>query len=112
YLGGRDDSGQPPANLPKDIFFARIRIVEILEGAAVVGQTFEVRFAFRGDARQFIYPYTPDQLARDYFSVIYVDPSAKLRRLVAFQISRSEYERWKIEESAYTRLRGKPGFRE
>lgn len=112
YLGGRDDSGQRPTNRPLDTFFARISIVESYTGVGVVGQTYDVRFAPRSDKRVFIYPYTPEQLSREYFVVIYVDPSDALRRLAAFPIGDSEYEQWKAETSAYTKFRGKPGDRQ
>jgi hypothetical protein len=43
--------------------------------------------------------------------VIYLGGDGK-RRLVPFQISKLEYDKWSEERWAYERLRGKPGFRE
>jgi hypothetical protein len=66
----------------------------------------------RCEHRQFIaYPSTPDQRRREYTVVIYLGQDGK-RRLVPFQISKLEYDKWSAENSAYQLLRGKPGFRE
>lgn len=111
WLGGRDQSGEPPRNLPKDIFFTRIRITETRLGSAAVGQVFDVRFGLRSEKRAFVYPYTPDQFDRDYTVVMYLDADGQ-HRLAAFPISQSQYSQWEAEQSAYSRLRGKPGFRE
>jgi hypothetical protein len=112
YLGGRDQSGDPPKNLPRDIFFTRLKISDVLRGGASAGQVFDVRFGLRGDKRKLIYPYTPDQLDREYVVVMYLDASDGRRRLAPFSITGLQYSQWEIEQSAYTRLRGKPGSRE
>jgi hypothetical protein len=112
YLGGRDRSGEPPINLSKDILFTRVKISDVRRGSAAIGQIFDVRFGLRGDERRFIYPYTPDQLGREYMVVIYLDVADGQRRLAPFSITELQYSQWEIEQSAYTRLRGKPGFRE
>jgi hypothetical protein len=112
YLGGRDQSGDPPKNLEKDIFFTRLKISDVLRGDASVGQIFNVRFGLRGDKRRLFYPYTPDQLDREYVVVMYLDASDGRRRLAPFSITEFQYSQWEIEQSAYTRLRGKPGSRE
>lgn len=111
YLGGRDQSGEPPKNLPKDIFFTRLKMVDVLRGDASVGQIFDVRFGPRGDKRKFIYPYTPDQLDREYVVVMYLDASDGRRRLASSTITELQYSQWEIEQSTYTRLRGRPGSR-
>jgi hypothetical protein len=55
--------------------------------------------------------HTPDQLSREYTVVIYLAEDG-LSRLVPFQISQLEYEKWSAERWSYQRLRGTPGFRE
>ncbi|WFU15577.1 hypothetical protein [Bradyrhizobium sp. CB3481] len=112
YLGGRDQSGEAPKDQPKDIFFTRIKISDVLRGDASAGQTLDVRFGQRGDKRRLIYPYTPDQRDREYIVVMYVDASDGRRRLAPFPITEFQYSQWEIEQSAYTRLRGKAGSRE
>jgi hypothetical protein len=112
YLGGRDQSGEAPISQPKDIFFTRIKIGDVLRGDASAGQTLDVRFGQRGDKRRLIYPYTPDQRDREYVVVMYVDASDGRRRLAPFPITEFQYSQWEVEQSAYTRLRGKPGSRE
>ena len=107
WLGGRHCEG-----CTNDIFGSRLKIVEVLAGSAQVGQIFNVLFGQRSERLQFIaYPNTPDQLSREYTVVIYLGGDGK-RRLVPFQISQLEYEKWSAERSAYQRLRGQPGFRE
>ena len=112
YLGGRDQSGEAPKSQPKDIFFTRIKIIDALRGDASLGQTLDVRFGQRGDKRRLIYPYTPDQRDREYVVVMYVDASDGRRRLAPFPITEFQYSQWEMEQSAYNRLRGKPGSRE
>jgi hypothetical protein len=107
WLGGRHCEG-----CTNDIFGSRLKIVEVLAGSAQVGQIFDVLFGQRSEHRRFItHPNTPDQRSREYSVVIYLGEDGK-RRLVPFQISQLEYEKWNAERSAYQRLRGKPGFRE
>lgn len=112
YLGGRDQSGEAPKNQPRDIFFTRIKISDVLRGDASAGQILDVRFGLRGDKRRLIYPYTPDQRDREYGVVMYLDASDGRRRLAPFPITEFQYSQWEVEQSAYTRLRGKPGSRE
>ena len=107
WLGGRHCEG-----CTDDIFGARLKIVEVRTGNAQVGQVLFVHLGRRSEHRQFIaYPSTPDQRRREYTVVIYLGQHGK-RRLVPFQISKLEYDRWSAEDSAYQILRGKPGFRE
>jgi hypothetical protein len=107
WLGGRHCEG-----CTNDIFHARLKIVEVLTGNAQVGQVFNVLLGQRSEHREFIaFPNTPDQLSREYTVVMYLGEDGK-RRLVPFQISRLEYDKWNAEMWAYQRLRGKPGFRE
>lgn len=112
YLGGRDRSGEVPKNQPRDIFFTRIKISDVLRGDASAGQILDVRFGQRGDKRRLIYPYTPDQRDREYVVVMYMDASDGRRRLTPFPIPEFQYSQWEVEQSAYTRFRGKPGARE
>ena len=112
YLGGRDQSGEAPKNQPRDIFFTRIKVINVLRGDASAGQILDVRFAQRGGKRRLIYPYTPDQRDREYMVVMYLDASDGQRRLVPFPITEFQYSQWEIEQSAYARLRGKPGSKE
>ena len=107
WLGGRHCEG-----CTNDIFGSRVKIVEVLAGSAQVGQIFDVLFGQRSEHREFIaFPSTPDQRSREYTVVIYLGEDGK-RRLVPFQISKPEYEKWNVERWAHERLRGKPGFRD
>ena len=107
WLGGRHCEG-----CTNDIFGSRLKIVEVLAGSAKVGQIFNVLFGQRSEHREFIaYPNTPDQRSREYTVVIYLGKDESWR-LVPFQISQPEYQKWHAEMSAYQRLRGQPGFRE
>jgi hypothetical protein len=107
WLGGRHCEG-----CTDDIFGARLKIVEVRTGSAQVGQVLFVHLGRRSERREFIaFPSTPDQRGRDYTVVIYLGGDGK-RRLVPFQISKLEFDKWSEERWAYERLRGKPGFRE
>jgi hypothetical protein len=112
YLGGRDQSGEAPKSQPRDIFFTRIKISDVLRGDASAGQTLDVRFGLRGDKRRLIYPYTPDQRDREYVVLMYLDASDGRRRLAPIPITEFQYSQWEVEQSAHTRLRGKPGSRD
>jgi hypothetical protein len=109
WLGGRHCEG-----CTNDILGARIKIVEVLTGDAQVGQIFYVLLGQRSEKRAYIaYPITPDQLGRQYIVVIYLGGDGK-RRLVPFEMSSFEYDKWNTETRAYKdqRLRGKPGSSE
>ncbi|UZE51081.1 hypothetical protein ONR75_10950 [Rhodopseudomonas sp. P2A-2r] len=106
WMGGRHGEG-----ITNDILFTRVKIIEVKEGTAEVGQVLGVRMGLRNDFREFSYPHTPDQLAQEYAVLIYSSGDG-LRRLAAFPISSSQYVDWQTEVQAYERQRGKPGYRE
>src|SRR5882672_12358572 len=43
WLGGRDQSGEPPKDIGNDIYFARVKITETRRGDAQPGQVFDIR---------------------------------------------------------------------
>ncbi len=65
-LGKRDQSGVVPIQRSRDKSFIRVQVLEARIGSATVGTTYDVYFG-QWD-REMIYPLTPDQLARDYWS--------------------------------------------
>lgn len=107
WLGGRHCEG-----CTDDILGARLKIVEVRTGNAQLGQAFFVHLGRRSEHREFmIYPVTPDERRREYTVVICLGGDGK-RRLVPFQISKLEYDKWSADNLAYQRLRGTPGFRD
>lgn len=107
WLGGRHCEG-----CTNDIFGSRLKIIEVIAGSAKVGEIVNVLFGQRSEHREYLtYPSTPDQRSREYIVVIYSGEDGK-RRLVPFQISHSEYQKWHDEMLAYQRLREQPGRRE
>jgi hypothetical protein len=110
FLGEQDISGASPKGSPKDIFFARVKIVHVLKGRATAGQLFDLRFASPGDKRDFIYPITPSQLAQEYVVAIYLDADDKVLRLAPFPITALQYSQWEAERSAYIHSQSRPGF--
>lgn len=106
WMGGRHGEGAT-----NDILFTRVKIIEVKEGRAEVGQVLGVRMGLRNDSRKVSYPHTPDQLSQEYAVLIYSLDDG-LRRLAAFPISSSQYAHWQEEVRDYERQRGKPGYRE
>ena len=108
FLGGRHCEG-----CTNDILGARLKIVEVRAGSAQIDQELFVHFGQRSEHREeFItYPTTPDQQSREYTVVSYLDGDGK-RRLVPFQISKLELEKWQAELLAYDRERRKNNYRE
>jgi hypothetical protein len=101
WLGGRHCEG-----CTNDIFGSRMTIVEVLAGSAKAGEIISALFGQRSENREFLaYPSTPDQRSREYTVVSYLGEDGK-RRLVPFQISHSEYQKWREEMLAYQRLLG------
>jgi hypothetical protein len=112
YLGGRDQSGEPwPFAVPKDLFRAVVKIVDVLSGSTKNGDEFGVFFGIPGPGRKYKYPRTPRMNERAYFIVSYRDED-DVRRLVGFPTSRDDYERWKREWLDYEDMRGRPGARD
>jgi hypothetical protein len=109
YLIGRHGSASPR---PKDLFFTRIEIVDVLSGHAQVGARYDVYFGVPGwGGPRFTYPHTPRQNTREYFVVSYVSEDDK-RRLLPFPVTEHEYDAWYQEVLEYMRLRSKPGHRD
>jgi hypothetical protein len=110
YLIGRDQSGAPPP-LPKDLFGARVEVLDVLKGRITTGAQFDLSFGVPGPGRRYKYPHTPRQKATDYFIVSYVEDD-KVHRLLAFIISEQEHAEWEKEVFEHERLRGRPGARD
>lgn len=104
-LGGRDQSGAPPTDLPRDRLFIRMRVLEVRSGSAIVGKEYDIYFGEWG--RDLLYPITPDQLVRDYIVAMYFDPLDAKHRLVGFPISSSPYWNWRAQVSEYQRSKHK-----
>ncbi|MBM3528907.1 MAG: hypothetical protein FJX62_12520 [Alphaproteobacteria bacterium] len=109
YLVGRDQSGKPPP-LPKDLFFARLEVLEVLSGTVQVGVQQDVFFGTPGLGARQTRPHTPAQLARGYFVVSYRGEDG-VRRLVPFPIGAEAYDAWQKEVFEYERQRSRPGAR-
>jgi hypothetical protein len=110
YQLGRDRDLSSP--LPKDLFFTRIQIVDVLSGRAQAGTQYDVHFGVLGLAGpQHIYPHTPRQNAREYFVVSYIGADDK-RRLLPFPANEQEYNSWSQEVSEHERVRSRPGHRD
>jgi hypothetical protein len=92
YLVGRDQSGAPPP-LPKDLFYARVQVVQALAGAAQEGTQLEVYFGVPGGGRRYAFPRTQQQRLRDYVIVSSVGEDG-LRRLQEFPLEPQDFERW------------------
>jgi hypothetical protein len=92
YLVGRDQSGAPPP-LPKDLFYARVQVVQALSGTAQEGTQLEVYFGVPGPGRRYAFPRTPRQLLRDYVVVSVVGEDG-LRRLQEFPLEPRDFEQW------------------
>ncbi|WP_211976437.1 MULTISPECIES: hypothetical protein [unclassified Bradyrhizobium] len=101
YLIGRDESGAENSRMPRDRFLAHIKLLQVLRGDAVTDRVAEVRFAVTGELRRFIYPYTPDQIEREYFVVLCLDRADGVQRLKPFAISEARYSQWWSESNAY-----------
>jgi hypothetical protein len=110
YLIGRDQSGAPPP-LPKDLFAARVEVLEVLKGKTTIGAVLHPSFGVPGPGRRYKFPHTPLQKERSYFIVSYVDDD-RVRRLLAFTVSEQEYAVWEEEFFEYERSRGRPGARD
>jgi hypothetical protein len=105
WLGGRDQSGVSPTNLPRDKFFIRMRVLEVRSGSATVGKVYDIYFGEWG--RDLLYPLTPDQLARDYIVAMYLDPLDAKHRLIGFPVSSTQYSDWMTKRSEYWRSKYK-----
>jgi hypothetical protein len=105
WLGGRDQSGAPPTDRPRDKLFIRMRVLEVRSGSAIVGKEYDIYFGEWG--RDLIFPITPDQLARDYIVAMYLDPLDAKHRLIGFPISSTQYRDWSAKVSEYERSRYK-----
>ncbi|MBR1187436.1 hypothetical protein [Bradyrhizobium sp. AUGA SZCCT0160] len=99
-LSGRDQSGAP-AKLPRDRLFIRIKVMEVLRGNAAVGEEYAIYFGEPG--REFAYPLSPEQLTRDYVSIIYRDSLDAKRRLLGVSISLAQFMKWQEEISNHRR---------
>lgn len=106
YLVGRDQSGGPSLEpRPKNLFHSRLKILKVESGKATVGSTVDATFGLpTSSGLRNYHPYTPEQLDRDYFVVMYTDDDGRAR-LAGFAIGESEYQLWKSEAEKYDRQR-------
>jgi hypothetical protein len=88
YLVGRDQSGKPPPPA-KDLFFARIEIIAVMEGNAAAGSRYGVRFG-TPDVGRLMWPHTPRMKSLSYFVVSYVGEDNQ-RRLLGIPAREQEY---------------------
>jgi len=100
-LFGRDEVGTPATQMPRDKFFVRIKLLEVMRGSATVGAEYAIYFGEPG--RKIIYPLSEDQLGREYVAVIYRDSSDAKYRLFGVPISSAQYTKWREEISNYRR---------
>jgi hypothetical protein len=100
WLGKRHSSGSP-ADLPRDVFFIRLKILDVHRGHAAIGEEYNIYFGERRQA--LVYPTTPDQLTLEYMVVMYLDADDAKHRLVGFPISDAQYSEWQAEVSEYRR---------
>ena len=91
------------ADLPRDVFFIRLRILDVRRGSAAIGADYNIYFGERG--KDIVFPNTPEQLAREYIVMMYLDADDIKHRLVGFPISNAQYSRWQAEVSEYRRSR-------
>ena len=98
YLIGRDQSGEPPP-LPKELFYARIRVRDVLRGTPQGGATLDVYFGIPGGGRKNAYPASERMKGREYFVISYVDAD-RMRRLVGVPMSVDAYNEWETERHA------------
>jgi len=100
-LFGRDEVEIPAMKMPRDKFFIRVKIEEVLRGNAEVGIAHVMYFGQPG--RKNAYPLSGDQLGRDYVAVIYRDTSDDKYRLLGVPMSPLQYAKWQEEISSYRR---------
>lgn len=94
YFSNRDQSGLPQRPPPSaEVFFARIEIIEALQGATSAGSRHDVHFGQRNAVPNYKYPPPRWPLSREYLVASYISPDGK-RRLLPFQISEEEFREW------------------
>jgi hypothetical protein len=96
---------------PLDLFLAHLRVTQVLQGNAKVGQILDIYLGERGDHGNITFPCTPDQRAREYTIITYIS-EVGLRRLAALPINQHEYEQWETEVSASGCLHGRRDYGE
>lgn len=102
YLAGR--MIQSVSLPPSDLYSARLEILSVLQGEAPSESVPLVTFGPRDNARLDIpVPWTPKQLATEYFVVMYSD--SKGVHLAGFPMSDAAYQAWEQEGSEFHRER-------
>jgi hypothetical protein len=104
WTGGRHTAD------PKDVLRTRVEITDVLRGTAQIGAQYNVFFGSPRGPQNLMWPQTPDEHAREYFIVSYLEDDGR-RRLAAFPESQDAYERWQNEIREYDRMRLRPGAR-
>ncbi|RTE91115.1 MULTISPECIES: hypothetical protein [Bradyrhizobium] len=108
YRGGRVDRGghrQHP--LPKELLFARLRILEALNGNVAVGSAVDVTFGAIDKTHSLIpAPRTPLELKREYYVLLYAGDGGQWH-LAGFPMSEADYRKW--EEKFWNDERARMG---
>ena len=73
------------ADLPRDVFFIRLRILDVRRGSAAIAADYNIYFGERG--KDMVFPNTPEQLGRECIVMMYLDADDAKHRLVGFPIS-------------------------
>jgi hypothetical protein len=104
YLVGRDQSGLPSEKKPEELFAASLEVLDVVRGKRPAERILHATFAAANNSRTYIrHPATPQQLARDYFVVIYEEGGGL--HLAGFPSSEASYREWEKEFLEYERTR-------
>jgi hypothetical protein len=107
YLMGRDQSGRPSEKKPEELFAASLEVLDVVRGKRPAERILHATFAAANNSHTYIrHPATPQQLARDYFVVIY-EEGGRLH-LAGFPNSEASYREWEKEFLEYERTRLMP----
>jgi hypothetical protein len=107
YLVGRDQSGRP-AVAPKFPFRAKLKVLDVIRGNAMVGQSISVTFgSFNSSGKRHFGPFTSHQIGRDYFVVIYLGSDDEYH-LAGFPIDEARYQQWESEIQGDDQSQGRP----
>jgi len=107
YLVGRDQSGRP-ALAPKFPFRAKLKVLDVISGNAMVGQSISVIFgSFNSSGKRQFRPLTSHQISRGYFVVIYLGGDDEYH-LAGFPIDEARYQQWESEIQADDQFQRKP----
>lgn len=107
YLPGRDQSGRPPP-LPKDLFMAIVKVIDVISGGEKVGNELVFYFGKPKSGIRYVYPFGRDVVGKEFFVVARLDDD-KDRHLYGFPVSQERLESWEKRQSQYHRELSRPG---